>query len=69
MAQFARKLPSEAKFRMVNCDLGHSFFMTEGRIRFSAAVARKNVFAGRAVAGKYVLSGHCPENLCFALGR
>ena len=28
---------------------------------FSATVARKHVFAGRATAGKYVLSGHCPE--------
>ena len=33
MAQIAGKLPSEAKPRMVNCDLGHSFFMAKGRIR------------------------------------
>ena len=34
MAQIARKLPSEVKPRMVNCDLGHSLFMAEGRIKF-----------------------------------
>ena len=34
MAQVKRKLPSEAKPRMVNCDLGHFFFMAKGPIRF-----------------------------------
>ena len=34
MAQSARKLSSETKLRIVNCDLGHSLFMAEGRIKF-----------------------------------
>ena len=34
MAQIARKLPIEAKPRMVNYDLGYSLFMDKGRIRF-----------------------------------
>ena len=41
MAQIARKLPSEAKPRMVNCDLGHSFFMAKGRIRFFCGSGEK----------------------------
>ena len=34
MAQIALKLPCEVNPRMVNCDLGHSLFMAEGRIKF-----------------------------------
>ena len=63
MAQIARKLPSMAKPRMVNCDLGHSWFMAEGRIKFFVAVAKKYVFAGRAASGKYVLSGRSTKNV------
>ena len=46
---------------MVNCDLGGSLFMAEGRKNFSAAVAEKYGFTGRAASGKYVLSGRRPE--------
>ena len=56
MAQIARKLPSMAKPRMVNCDLGHSLFMAEGRIKFFVAVARKYVRAfGPRSTKKYFL--------------
>ena len=41
MALIARKLPSEAKPRMVNCDLGHSLFMAEGRIKFFCCCGEK----------------------------
>ena len=41
MAQIARKLPSEAKPSMVNCDLGHSLFMAEGRIKFFCCCGKK----------------------------
>ena len=34
MAQIASKLPSEAKPRMVNCNLGHSFFIAKDCILF-----------------------------------
>ena len=51
MAQIARKLPSEAKPRVV--------------YNFSAAVVRKRVFAGRAASGKYVLLSRRPEKTFF----
>ena len=44
MAQIARKLPSEAMPRLVNCDLGHYFFMEQGHIRFFCASGEKTIF-------------------------
>ena len=41
MAQIARKLASEAKLWMVNCDLGHSLFMAQGRIKIFLRLWRK----------------------------
>ena len=41
MAQIARKLPSEAKPRMVNCDSGHSFFIAKGCILFFSDSGKK----------------------------
>ena len=50
MAQIARKLPSEAKPRMVNCDLGHSLFMAEDCTKFFCDCGEKiRLFRTRGV--------------------
>ena len=51
MIQIARKLPSEAKLSIVNCDLG-SFLWAKVVYDFSASVARNFDFLGRAGARK-----------------
>ena len=61
MAQIARKLPSEAKPRMVNCDMGHSLFMDKGRIKLFCGSSENFDFLGRAAARKSCFRGYCPE--------
>ena len=57
MAQIARKVPSEAKPRMLNCDLGHSFLWPRVVYDFSAAMARKHVTrSGREIRAFWPLS-------------
>ena len=41
MAQIARKLPSEAEPRVVNCDLGHSFFIAKDCTLFFSSRGKK----------------------------
>ena len=62
MAQIARKLPSEAKPRMVNCDLEHSLFMDKGRIRFFFVSGEET-----RLFRKYALSGRWQENYIFPM--
>ena len=54
MVQIACKLPSEAKLRIVNWDLGRSFFMAKGRIQFFCGSGEKLRFPS-----------HCPETLIY----
>ena len=52
MAQIARKLPSEAKPRTVNCDLGLPWL----KMYYFSVSGKKHAFAGRAALGRYALS-------------
>ena len=56
MAQITRKLPSEAKPRMVNCDSGHSFFYGLGSYTILLHQWRENTS---------LLDAQWPGNMCF----
>ena len=55
MAQIARKLPSEVRPRIVNCDLGHSLFMDKGRIKFFCGSSEK-ALSGQEIVLSWLLS-------------
>ena len=73
MAQIGCKLPSEAKPRMLNCDLGYSFFMVKGRIRFYCGSYEKTSFyrtrSGREIRAFWPLSRKKKFNRCEARKR
>ena len=66
MAQIARKLPSEVKPRMVDCDLGHSLFMGKGRIKFFCGSSEKFRFPWPRSGQEIVLSQLLPRKIVFS---
>ena len=63
MAQNAPKLLSEVKPKIINCDLGNSFFVAKGRIRFFC-ISDEKVRFGTFVATvkKKFFSSQGPDN-------